>query len=159
MLLAQSNLTVAMDASSLAILQHHCTSFFQELSTYGEFTEKAQLIDSKRIFHGRGHTYAGLEWCTIDAFLPALIITVYSSDYDKLLADFMDWLKLSLPNLISSIAIQRRDKPNAIYEWWFRKSFENNESTSEIFARWKGLRFKLNFSQQNCGFFLDIEPG
>jgi 23S rRNA (cytosine1962-C5)-methyltransferase len=36
------------------------------------------LIETQRLFHGRGHAYPGLEHVNIDWIFPAIIITLYA---------------------------------------------------------------------------------
>ena len=126
--------------------------------------QSEQAFDSCRLFHGRGKTFAGLEWCCVDYFYPAMVLTFFQEP-EK---DFESRVKELLIELVSqpvhvavqshdafvmdSIMVQRRYLPGAPFECWW------GQPPEELYARRDELKFQLSFGQQNIGYFLDIEP-
>lgn len=116
---------------------------------------------SQRLFHGRGKCYPGLEWCCIDYFHPSLVVTLFreiSSDLqDKLttlIVDYVQRVNASISaesDAITSVIAQNRAHPGAPFtSWW-------GEIPETLFAYREGVKFSLSLSQQNIGYFLDIE--
>ncbi len=118
-------------------------------------TSQADSCDSERIFHGRGRCYAGLESITLDVFHPLLLITIYSTPDELLLAAVVDAVMENLPQQVSHVLLQRRDQPDAPYKWIKGLPLLANQTI----AQRGSLKFLLDFQQQNCGYFLDMEPG
>ena len=116
---------------------------------------KPQGSDSQRLFHGRGRCFDGLEWCVLDVFEPLLLLTVFQEPPQALYEQIQALLLEYLPSHFSHLAIQRRDQKDAPYIWLHG----NPEVMPQICAKRGSLRFLLDFKQQNCGFFLDMEPG
>lgn len=112
-------------------------------------------VNSRRVFHGRGRCFNGLEWCSLDAFERLLLMTVYIEPPPDLFAQVEALLIQYLPAGITEVVVQRRDQPKAPCHWLVGRYSEENIYV----ARRNNLQFLLNFKQQNCGFFLDIEPG
>lgn len=110
-------------------------------------------IDSYRVFHGRGKTYSGLEFVTIDYFHPVLLITLFNQPPDNWLGECLSLLKESLSQKIQAVVVQHRylaGDPSEVVQGILPE---------EVFAKRGDLRFQLNLAkQQNIGFFLDIEP-
>ncbi|MGV8836794.1 class I SAM-dependent methyltransferase [Cellvibrio sp.] len=111
-------------------------------------------IDSYRVFHGRGRTFAGLEFVTVDFFQPVILITLFFEPpahwLDELIAQIHPLFASS--NLV--LVVQRRYMPNAPSEivW--------GELPESIYARRGNSLFNLHLAQQqNSGFFLDMESG
>ena len=122
------------------------------------FTDSEQRLhgrESFRVFHGRGGCYPDCNWCNIDFFAPAVLITLYReppAGWEAQLRQFIAKLMARLP--IEKVMLQRRYLPRAPTE----VSIETARSPEKIYARRGELDFSLSFAQQNCGFFLDIEP-
>ncbi len=114
--------------------------------------------DAKRVFHGRGGCYPGLEWCTVDAFAPVLLVSLFTEPP----AGFVNTLQNSLvegcllqkhqPDFNALVVQHRYTKPPR-FEW-----LVGEEPTDKVAWR-KSLRFVLNYRNQNVGLFLDMEPG
>ena len=119
------------------------------------FRAETLPLNSQRIFHGRGHYYPGLEWCVLDYYAPLVLLTVFSVPDEKNLTGLAAALLSWLPDEVTHFAVQRRDLPDAPYEW-HRGSAPEGE---DFFARRGALTFNLDFKQQNSGYFLDMEPG
>lgn len=110
--------------------------------------------DARRIFHGRGRCYAGLEWLTVDALHPMLLITVFKAVDEESLGAFYLQLAEKLDGQFSQLAVQRRDQVGAPFYW-----VKGEEAGFPEFAYRGEQAFALNFHQQNHGYFLDMEPG
>lgn len=111
-------------------------------------------IDSYRVFHGRGRTFPGLEFVTVDFFQPAVLITLFFEPpahwLDELIAQMLP-LFAATPSVL---VVQRRYISNAPSEiiW--------GELPESIYARRRNSLFNLHLAQQqNSGFFLDMESG
>ncbi|WP_231756993.1 class I SAM-dependent methyltransferase [Microbulbifer elongatus] len=108
--------------------------------------------DSRRLFHGRGRCYPGLECVCVDSYHPALLVTLFEAyDGEDLLAEQL-WA-LGQPAGYTGVAVQRRYQRGAPIEW------QCGEPLEAPVARRGTLKFPLTFDRQNVGFFLDIEPG
>lgn len=111
--------------------------------------------DSRRIFHGRGLSYAGLESICVDVFAPVLLVSTFDDSIPDAL--IRKWAISMMPRIsgkgLQGIALLRRyTKPS---------SMEVLEGTipESVFAAEHGADFELNLSgNQNVGFFLDAEP-
>ncbi len=116
--------------------------------------------DAARVFHGRGKCFEGLDWVNVDFFSPLLLVTVFRSSEidvsDSLIDHLQNTLRQYFQNAqthnINAVLIQRRDLDGAPV------SAIIGSVPEEAFARRGELTFGLSFSQQNTGFFLDIEP-
>ncbi|WP_346839582.1 class I SAM-dependent methyltransferase [Microbulbifer sp. SAOS-129_SWC] len=108
--------------------------------------------DSRRLFHGRGRTFPGLEQVCVDRFYPALLVTLFEeyAGEEQLAAQL--WALVE-PRGYTGVAVQRRYQPGAPITW------PCGAPVAEPHARRGALRFPLTFERQNVGFFLDIEPG
>lgn len=108
--------------------------------------------DSRRLFHGRGRCYPGLEQVCVDSFAPALLVTFFEEHEGE--AELCEQLwQLAEPRGYRGLAAQRRYLPGAPVEW------PCGQAVAELVARRGDLKFPLTFARQNVGFFLDIEPG
>lgn len=110
--------------------------------------------DSCRLFHGRGQCYPGLEFVTLDAFAPVLLLTLFAEPPERWLEDLVATLKDRLNPGFDCLVVQRRYLPNAPSE------VSLGQLPEQVYARRGDLRFHLHLArQQNIGFFLDMEPG
>lgn len=111
-------------------------------------------IDSCRLFHGRGQCYPGLEFVTLDAFAPVLLLTLFAEPPERWLEDLVATLKDRFNPGFDCLVVQRRYLPNAPSE------VPLGQLPEQVYARRGDLRFHLHLArQQNTGFFLDMEPG
>jgi len=108
--------------------------------------------DACRLFHGRGHTYPGLEFVSVDWFSPVLLISLYKEPGAEWLAQFRDEIsQFDIHSDIENIILQHRYLQGAPSE-----SLKGNIA-GDYYAVEKGLKFRLNFkANQNVGFFLDM---
>ncbi len=111
--------------------------------------------DSRRIFHGRGLCYAGLESICVDLFAPVLLISAFDNSIPD--SSIKEWAAGMMPGAaakgVQCIALLRRyTKPSSI-------EVLVGEMPEMVFAFEHGAEFELNISgNQNVGFFLDAEP-
>ncbi len=114
------------------------------------FSTKA--TDARRVFHGRGHLYPGLEYICIDWYPAVVLITLYSNEQ-------------SLYSLIE--ALLHADKHSQIKSIMPQKRFEQGapgaavwgEKITQCRVTEGNLRLKVRLgTQQNSGLFLDMRP-
>jgi 23S rRNA (cytosine1962-C5)-methyltransferase len=111
-------------------------------------------IDSYRVFHGRGRTFPGLEFVTIDYFQPVILITLFLEPPSHWLDELIAQMHQTFVSTNTVLVVQRRYQHTAPSEIIWGKLPE------AIYARRGNLLFNLHLGrQQNTGFFLDIEPG
>lgn len=116
------------------------------------------LIETQRLFHGRGHAYPGLEHVNIDWIAPALIITLYA----EVERDWLELLCSELATLIpecESLQVQYRCRPKAPFEQ-MKGELVDGEPVSKLVAVENGLKYHISLGRaQNTGLFLDIANG
>ena len=119
------------------------------------FTQLSSLGDeSRRLLHGRGRIFEGLEHVAIDWFAPVLLVTLYAKREinAELIAELVEFAKSS--SEVSALVVQERHLPKAPKEKVY------GELPAETFATESGLKFHLALDRnQNHGFFLDMKPG
>ena len=110
--------------------------------------------ESRRLLHGRGGYFSGLEHVAIDWIAPTLLVTFYAEEesnvliVDGLIEGAMSGVE------VSAIVVQERHLPKA------PKRVVYGELPVESFANESGLRYHLALDRnQNHGFFLDMKPG
>ena len=108
--------------------------------------------DACRLFHGRGQSYPGLGFVSVDWFSPVLLISLYKEPDVEWLAQFRDEIsQFDDHSDIDNIILQHRYLQGAPSE-----SLKGNIA-GDYYAVEKGLKFRLNFkANQNVGFFLDM---
>ncbi|MDF3012787.1 MAG: methyltransferase [Cellvibrio sp.] len=124
------------------------------LSLLAEKIRHQTDIDSCRIFHGRGRTFPGLEFVTVDFFQPAILITLFFEPPVHWLDELIGQIRPLFTSVNTVLVVQRRYLPNAPSEiaW--------GVLPEPLYARRGKLLFNLHLAQQqNSGFFLDMEPG
>ncbi len=126
--------------------------------------------DSRRIFHGRGHLFTGLESICVDLFQPVVLMTLFTEPPEDwqtgccqpLLQRLSQQQSEVQSEAIAALVVQHRYREGAPSEvLWSLPGWSNLEAWPEpIYARRGGLRFQLQLGgRQNSGFFLDMEPG
>lgn len=111
-------------------------------------------IDSHRVFHGRGRTFPGLEFVTVDFFRPAILVTLFFEPPEQWLDELITQIRPLFTSVQSVLVVQRRYMSNAPSEivW--------GDLPESIYARRGNSLFNLHLAQQqNSGFFLDMESG
>ena len=114
---------------------------------------KYELAQAQRLFHGRGHSYKGLEHISIDCLYPVVLITLFKPEPLSSITVLCDYLISALPN-IKSVQLQHRyQMAGPIDVIWGEKieSFNIIENN---------LKFKISLGKaRNTGLFLDMRNG
>ena len=111
-------------------------------------------LDSFRLLHGRGRCFDGLEFVNVDFFQPILLLTCYKEPPAMWLNEIAGVLRERLSTQLTCVLVQKRYLPNAPSEILLGTLPET------VYARRGDLLFNLHLnSQQNSGFFLDMESG
>ncbi|HSC85414.1 MAG TPA: class I SAM-dependent methyltransferase [Pseudomonas sp.] len=116
--------------------------------------------EARRLFHGRGRRWPGLEHITIDWLQGVLLVALFREPE----ADQLQALRQMLGNLAGSpewqqakahsILLQHRYRPDSGAEWLL------GEASDTCLIREDGLCFKLDLGRtQNSGLFLDMRYG
>ncbi len=107
--------------------------------------------DARRVFHGRGKCFPGLEHIVVDYYSPVLLIILFQETEESWLHQLCERLRNEAPpNTVSCIVLQRRyQTPTTTEVLW-------GEIPEAPVARENGLEYHLNFKAQNVGFFLDM---
>ncbi|GAA6153116.1 class I SAM-dependent methyltransferase [Pseudoteredinibacter isoporae] len=115
--------------------------------------------DSRRLFHGRGQCYPGLEWLVIDYYAPVLWLTCFAEPEDGFLAKLCERLRpVADAEGIQAIGVSYRFQQGAPSEWLY--THPEFDVDAPLFAQRGELRFQVQLGgRQNSGFFLDMEPG
>ena len=106
--------------------------------------------DARRIFHGRGHLFPGLEHVCIDWFRPLVLITAHAAidDTEGLTAIL---LRADERKQIRTIVLQNRFERGAPAQTIY------GEAAGPVVANEGSLRFEVHpGTQQNTGLFLDM---
>ncbi len=114
---------------------------------------KPDSTDARRLFHGRGHCYSGLEFLSVDWFPPFVMLTVFGDGYsDAWLTDLSAALHKALP-AIKGLLVQQR-KGRATESRVLLGEVPVKHTITEA-----GLSYQVEFRRnQNVGFFLDMAP-
>lgn len=113
------------------------------------------LGDSFRVFHGRGGCFEDLHWCVVDYFEGLWVVTLYNETNEETEQGLFDLVVAHIYStgmVDSSLLVQRRYLSGAPWQ------IVLGQMPNDAVAKRGDLSFSLNFSQQNLGFFLDIEP-
>ena len=138
-----------MNADALATLQQQLTSALGSVPA-----------ETRRLFHGRGRRWPGLEHVTADWLQGVLLVALFREPEAAELARLKDLL-LALPATpewrqagAHTLLLQHRYLPDSATEW-----LQGNE-VEEWLIDEDGLRFKLDLGRkQNNGLFLDMRYG
>ena len=107
----------------------------------------------RRLFHGRGHAYEGLEHISIDWLPPVALITLYKEEDRNNLELMAQLLQSRLPDC-RSVQVQYRCRHMAPFEILW------GEEITELVVEESGLKYQLRLGvTQNTGFFLDMVNG
>jgi len=147
----------SVDVDPAMLLQPVKDALKKATARYNKKDNTLIVGDSFRVFHGRGGAYAHLDWLCIDYFYPVWVVTCFApmdANVEELLTAYIT----SHARLFDSsdhplaVMMQKRDLPKSPWHVVY------GEVPSTVYAHRDGLNYILNFEQQNCGFFLDIEP-
>ena len=106
--------------------------------------------EARRIFHGRGRLYPGLEHICLDWYAPLVLISAFEP-FEELDQFITVLLAADAENQIQSIVLQRRYEQSAPAECVHGESLEN------ITVLENGLKFEVHPGRrQNAGLFMDM---
>lgn len=118
-----------------------------------DFTVSHAATSCRRLFHGRGRCYPGLEHINIDWLAPVALIVLYREEEAAWLQELAQQLQDRLTGC-SSVQVQYRCRPGAPYELLFGETVELTVVEED------GLRYQLVMgARQNYGLFLDMARG
>lgn len=110
--------------------------------------------EARRLFHGRGHCFAGLEAVTVDFFPPVVLVILHREPEPGWLEEFAGGLHTLLGEHLGCLLVQHRQRPGAPSE------VLSGSLAEPCFALEAGLLFRLRLgSAQNVGYFPDMAVG
>lgn len=120
-----------------------------------EFIDFSVLTsEACRLFHGRGHAYAGFEHMNIDWLKPVALITLYKEETLDYLGLLAEALKVQLGESCQTVLVQYRCRERAPIETLLGDNCHHTEIVEH------GLNYNLEFGRaQNTGLFLDMANG
>ncbi|WP_024695179.1 class I SAM-dependent methyltransferase [Pseudomonas syringae] len=138
-----------MNAEALTTLQQHLLDALSNVPT-----------ETRRLFHGRGRVWPGLEQITVDWMQGVVLVSLFKEPQESELADLQRLLMelIDTPQWQNSAAhtllLQHRYLPQSTTQWL----------TGDLIEEWviteNGLRYKVDFGKkQNSGLFLDMRYG
>ncbi len=108
---------------------------------------------ARRVFHGRGHCYPGLEAINADWFAPLLLVSVYQPLSDPARGELESAVE-RLSASVQAVLVQHRYRRGGPME------VLRGPVPDTVYAREGALRFPLTLGgRQNIGFFMDMAPG
>jgi len=113
---------------------------------------QTEVSNTRRILHGRGRLFPGLETLNLDWYPPVLLITTYEplSEPEKLLELIH---RLDRCSQIKSIVLQQRGTGPV------QSELLGGEAVDYVVVQEGDLRFKVKPGRrQNAGLFLDMRP-
>lgn len=109
--------------------------------------------ESARLFHGRGHCFAGYEDLQIDWFRPVVLVSLYAPREEVWLQALVELLQKELPEFSAVMLQERFLADGSVRLLW-------GEPVAPVYAVEAGLHFRLRLGEaQNVGFFLDMAQG
>jgi 23S rRNA (cytosine1962-C5)-methyltransferase len=115
---------------------------------------KDKSVELKRVFHGRGNFYSDFNYLVVDSINDILLATFFERTDEKIEQELIKVLdEIYATKGFSSLIIQRRYSKDNLYEV-FRGKLSQNTIAIE-----NGLKYKINFTNQNIGIFPDMKKG
>lgn len=109
--------------------------------------------DARRLFHGRGHCYPGLEYLAVDWYAPIVLVTLFRQAPKEEQQVLLSALEALSPS-VTTILLQRRYIRGGPIE------VIRGGLPQTALARERGWRFRLALGgKQNIGYFMDMSPG
>ncbi|MDT8443939.1 MAG: class I SAM-dependent methyltransferase [Desulfuromonadales bacterium] len=110
--------------------------------------------EARRLFHGRGHCFAGYDDLVIDSFFPVVLIILYRQRPQAWLDELKQRLDTILSGQPNTILLQERFLPGG------PSRLLRGTLPVDLNAREAGLLFRLRLgTAQNVGFFADMAIG
>ncbi|MCR9278875.1 MAG: class I SAM-dependent methyltransferase [Pseudomonadaceae bacterium] len=111
--------------------------------------------DARRLFHGRGHSFPGFSWLTVDRYADYILIAAFGEPDEvrsAVLERLVGWLHDRLPSLQGIVLQSRQGRRTGA-------RVVHGEVPDIISAQEAGLTFELQpMRNQNVGLFLDMRP-
>ena len=130
-------------------------NFIDNIENLADFeSKKINGVDQcRRLLHGRGHAYEGLEHISIDWLPPVALITLYKEEDENNLKLMAELMRSKLPDC-RSVQVQYRCHHMSPTEILW------GEKITELVVEESGLKYQLRLGvTQNTGFFLDMVNG
>ncbi|RRV05305.1 methyltransferase [Pseudomonas sp. v388] len=138
-----------MTPEALATLQQHLLTSLTDVPA-----------DTRRLFHGRGRVWPGLEHVTVDWMQGVVLVSLFKQPQEDELAALTALLHALTrtaqwqQSQAHSLLLQHRYLPQSTVQWL------SGESIDEWVITENGLRYKVDFGKkQNSGLFLDMRYG
>ncbi len=110
-------------------------------------------VEFKRVFHGRGNFYDDFNYLVVDSINDILMATFFEVEDENIQKEIIKMLdEVYSIKGFKTLIIQRRYDKNNLYE--IRGQIPQNPIAYE-----NGLKYTLNFSNQNIGIFPDMKNG
>ena len=114
---------------------------------------KNKSVDLKRVFHGRGNFYDDFNYLVVDSINDILMATFFEVVDENAQEEIIKMLdEVYISKGFKTLVIQRRYDKKNLYE--IRGEIPQNPLAYE-----DGLKYALNFSNQNIGIFPDMKNG
>jgi 23S rRNA (cytosine1962-C5)-methyltransferase len=111
-------------------------------------------VEFKRVFHGRGNFYEDFNYLVVDSINDILLVTLFEKIDEKIEASLIKVFdEIYATKGFKSLIIQRRYLKENMNE-----AFRGKLPQSAI-AIENGLKYNINFSNQNIGIFSDMKIG
>ncbi|HFC92858.1 MAG TPA: methyltransferase [Leucothrix mucor] len=115
--------------------------------------DKHDLGQAQRLFHGRGHSFAGLEHLVIDWLPPVVLITLYKPEPIEEIKRLVDYLLSLLPNCKSAQLQHRYLSAGPI-------DIIQGEKIQKLVILEGQNKFHISLGRaRNTGLFLDMRNG
>jgi 23S rRNA (cytosine1962-C5)-methyltransferase len=111
-------------------------------------------VDFKRVFHGRGNFYDDFYYLVVDSINDILMATFFEEideNKQKEIIKILD--EVYATKGFRTLIIQRRYDKNNLYE------IIRGKISDSAIAYENGLKYSLNFTNQNIGIFPDMQNG
>lgn len=138
-----------MNSDALSLLQQHLISALS-----------AAPDEARRLFHGRGLRWEGLEDVAVDWLQGVLLVSLYREPNEPEMAALRSMLSALTQSpawqqaKAHALLLQHRYRQDSTTEWLLGDTFDTGVITEN------GLQFKLDFGRnQNTGLFLDMRYG
>lgn len=110
-------------------------------------------VDLKRVFHGRGNFYDDFSYLVVDSINDILMVTFFEEVEENRQKEIIKMLdEVYTSKGFKTLVVQRRYDKNNLYE--IRGEIPQNPLAYE-----NGLKYSINFSNQNIGIFPDMKNG
>ena len=118
-----------------------------------DFSSITNSDECRRLFHGRGHAYEGLEHVNVDWLPPVVLITLYQEPEEGWLQGVAELIEKKLPEC-QSVQAQYRCRPLAPFELISGKEITDFQVIEH------GVKYHVQLGRsQNIGIFLDMSNG